>query len=139
VPGALRAQPRRHRLADPQRAEEVRLQRRAGFGLVELLDHAERHRPGVVDDDVEPAEVLDGGLDRCEHRSAIGDVGAQREHAVEVVDVARERRDAVAALERCLSEGATESAARAGDEPGSGHGGHVTRRTVSYRIAMFVP
>ena len=45
-------------LGDPQRAEQVRLDLRAGVLLADLLDHPEQAVAGVVDDDVEAAEVL---------------------------------------------------------------------------------
>ena len=52
-------------LGDPDGAEEVRLELGAELGLAELLDHPEVAVAGVVDDDVEPAEVVvrpaDGG------------------------------------------------------------------------------
>ncbi len=131
VPRALRAQLPRGRLRDPQRAEEVRLQRLARGGLVELLDHPERHRPGVVDDDVEgPADRFERG----EHGRAVGDVDPIGLHALGQV-AAGEARDAVAALQRGLGERAAEAAAGAGDEPGSGHGRarYKTNRLVSNR------
>ena len=58
VAAALLAQVRQRRLGDPQGAEQVGLQLVAGVGLAELLDHAEVAVAGVVDHDVEPAEVL---------------------------------------------------------------------------------
>ena len=57
-PAALLAQERQRGLGDPQRAEQVGLDLVAGLGLAELLDHAELAVAGVVDDDVEAAEVL---------------------------------------------------------------------------------
>ena len=121
-------------LRDPERAEEVRLQRLTRGRLVELLDHPERHRPGVVDDDVDRADRLEGG----EHGRAIGDIDPIGLHALGEL-AAGEPRDAVAARQRGLGERAAEAAAGAGDEPCSGMAAHDTRRTVSYQIAMLAP
>jgi hypothetical protein len=61
VAGSLGAQVRQHGLADPQRTEEVDLELGSRLRLGELLEHAHGHGAGIVDDDVEPAEVLDRG------------------------------------------------------------------------------
>ena len=61
-PGALRAQDRQRRLRHPECAEEVRLQLRPYLVLGQLLDHAEVTVTGVVDHDVERAEVVGGPL-----------------------------------------------------------------------------
>ena len=74
VAAALLAQERQRRLGDPQRAEEVRLELRAGLVLGDLLDHAELAVAGVVDDDVEPPEVLVRPRDRGEVSRPVGDV-----------------------------------------------------------------
>jgi hypothetical protein len=44
-------------------------------------DLAEQHHPGVVDDDVEPPELLRGALHRPDRLLAIGDVGLDGEAA----------------------------------------------------------
>ncbi len=119
-----------------QRAEEVDVERGAGLLLAELLDGAEPHRPGVVDDDVEPAEAGDRLLDRGEDGGAVGDVGGQRQHAVaavlvgepvELVGAAGQRGDAIAGGERGLGEGAAKAAAGAGDQPDAAGGGFGLR------------
>ena len=91
----------------------------------DLLDRAEEPVAGVVDDDVEPAELLVGLLDRGEVGVVILDVERHRQHAVAVLlgqrrerrGVARRRRDLVAALERRLGPDAAEALRAPGDEP----------------------
>jgi hypothetical protein len=64
VPAALGAQVQQRGLGHPQRTEQVGLQLGAGLGLGEFLDEAEVPVAGVVDHDVQPAEVvvrIDGG------------------------------------------------------------------------------
>ena len=118
VPAPLGTQDREGRLRDPEGPEEVRLDLRARLGLREFLDHAEEPVAGVVDDDVEPAELrvrLRHGLER---RRAIGDVERDRQDAVAVlggqlaerVDVARRRGDAVTSLEGGGSPDSSEAA-----------------------------
>ncbi len=75
-PRALLAQERQRRLGDPERAEEVGLHLVADVGLAELLDHAELAVAGVVDDDVEAAELLVRRADRGERAVPVGDVEA---------------------------------------------------------------
>ena len=58
MPGSLRTQVRQRGLHDPQRSEQIRLELRAGLSLGGLLDGGEQPEAGVVDDDVEPAEVF---------------------------------------------------------------------------------
>lgn len=131
------AQDRHDGLGNPQRAEEVEVQLRPGLGFGELLDHAHRQHSGVVDDDVEPAEVADRLGDGGEHRVAIGHVHPERQDLTGVGGRKRLQRgcgagrdrDAVAAHQRCFGEGVAEAPARAGDEPdaadGVGWGVHV--------------
>ena len=105
---ALRAQVRQRGLGDPQRAEHVRLDLVAGLLLGQLLDEAELAVAGVVDHDVEPAEVVVGLLDRGEVGVAVGDVERDRQQRVAVLrDQVVERRGVarggghlVAALQR---------------------------------------
>src|SRR3954471_8815901 len=82
VPGALGAQERQRRLGHPQHAEEVGLELGAGILLGDLLDHAELSVTGIVDDDVEPAEVLVRAANGGEVSPAVGDVKPQRQDAV---------------------------------------------------------
>jgi len=64
--------------------------------------------PGVVDDDIEPTELVVGPPDRLEIRGAVGDVEPKRQQAIaeprgqvgQRMGVARRGRDAVATLER---------------------------------------
>ena len=49
------------------------------IGLGVLLDRLEDHHAGVVDDDVEPAEAGDRGIDGGRDLGLGGDVAAQRE------------------------------------------------------------
>lgn len=95
--------------------------------LGELLDHAHRDVAGVVDDDVEPTEVLDGGCHGCLDRGPVGDVDREGEDTVVVTDVeAVERRragggdDSIAAVEGGCGEGAADATAGTRDEPGAG-------------------
>ncbi len=75
--------------------------------LGQLLDEAEVAVAGVVDDDVEPAEVVVGLLDGGEVGVAVGDVQLDRQQRVAVfLDEVGERRgvaggarDLVAAIE----------------------------------------
>ena len=99
---------RQRGLGDPQRAEDVRLDLVARLLLGQLLDEAELPVAGVVDDDVEPAEVVVRLLDRGEVGVAVGHVELDRQQRVavlldEVVErrgVARGGGDLVAALQR---------------------------------------
>ena len=85
VARALLAQERQRGLGHPERAEQVGLDLVAGVGLAELLDHAELPVAGVVDDDVEPAEVLVRLRDGGEVGRAVGDVERERQHRVAVL------------------------------------------------------
>ncbi len=107
VPAALGPQVRQRGLGDPQRAEHVGLDLVARFLLGQLLDEAEVAVAGVVDDDVEPPEVLVRLLDGGEVRVAVGDVELNRQQRVAVLlrqvvqcrGVARGGRDLVAAFQ----------------------------------------
>ena len=83
-------------------------------------------RAGVVDDDVEPAEVLDGGGDGGEDRRPVGHVEGQGQQPVGVPLVEVVPGDGpgggdhpVPAVERGVGEGAAQAAAGTGDEPGT--------------------
>ncbi len=58
MPAALRPQVRKRGLGHPERAEEVRLDLVARLVFGQLLDEAEVPVAGVVDHDVELAEVV---------------------------------------------------------------------------------
>ena len=77
-PAALGPQVRQRRLGDPQRPEDVRFDLVACLLLRQLLDEPEVPIAGVVDDDVEPPEVVVGLLDSGEIRLTIGHVELQR-------------------------------------------------------------
>ncbi len=104
---ALGPQVRQRGLGHPQRAEDVGLDLVACLLLGQLLDEAEVAVAGVVDDDVEPAEVVVRLLDRGEVRVAVGDVELDRQQRVAVLlgevvqggGVAGGGGDLVAALE----------------------------------------
>ena len=82
VAGALRAHDRQHRLRHPQRTEEVRLHLRPHLVFGGLLDHAEVAVAGIVDDHVEPVEVLRGRLHGVKAGVAVGDVEPDRQHDI---------------------------------------------------------
>ena len=84
VPAALGPQVRQRGLGDPQRAEHVRLDLVAGVGLGEFLDEAELPVARVVDDDVEPPEMVVRLLDGREVGLAVGDVQTDRQDRVAV-------------------------------------------------------
>ncbi len=89
-----------------------------------------RHRgadAGVVDQDVDPAELLDGGVDEVLAGGGIGDVGAHRDGLAtgafhqrlrlgQPVDPAGAERHVRAGLGERLREGDTESGRRAGHD-----------------------
>ncbi len=99
---------RQRGLGHPQRAEHVGLDLVARLLLGQLLDEAEVAVAGVVDDDVEPPEVIVRLLDRGEVGVAVGHVELDRQQRVAVLrgqiverrGVAGGGRDLVAALER---------------------------------------
>ncbi len=47
-----------------------------------VLDRAEQHLAGVVDDDVEAAQLVDGAVDRGDRLLLVGDVGLDRQRGV---------------------------------------------------------
>ena len=67
---ALLAHHRPRRVGDPERAEHVHLVDEVPVGLGHLGEGDVAEDAGVVDDDVDPAEGVDGGLD---DRGALGD------------------------------------------------------------------
>ena len=100
-------------------------------------DRAEQHHPGVVDHDVESAELLRGALDGRDRLLAIGDVGLDREAAdlrgqrVEPVLAPRGDGDGRALLGERARRRLADPAARAGDERDRvlqclGHGARCT-------------
>ena len=49
-----------------------------------VLDRPQQHLAGVVDEDVEAAELVDGALDRGDRLLLVGDVGLDRQRGVTV-------------------------------------------------------
>src|SRR5690606_20278476 len=99
-----------------------------------LLDGGEEAVPGVVHDDVDPAEAVGGGGDGLRHLRLVGEVDGQgeqarrvgaREGAEETLGRAGGRRDVLAAVEELADELEAEAARGAGDEPGGGTVGGV--------------
>ncbi|GAA2784821.1 hypothetical protein GCM10020219_065420 [Nonomuraea dietziae] len=82
MPRALLAQVGQRGLDHPHRAEQVGLQLVAQVLLGQLLDRAHLGVAGVVDDDVEAAEVFLGPLDALKDGGLVGDVQLQRKHRV---------------------------------------------------------
>jgi hypothetical protein len=119
VTAPLPPQVRQDRLRHPQRAEEVRLQLRAGLRLGELLHHAQRHEPRVVDHHVQAAEVRDRAVDGRVHGVPVGDVQREREQPLlgDRLDRPGHRDHPIARRERRVGERPAEPPARAGDEP----------------------
>lgn len=118
----------------------------AGSLLLDLFQGADETGPGIVDDDVEPAEGPSGRLDGRRDRGSIADV--EHDPANRSGELGQEichrpgaphRADDAIAVGQCgVGESATEPAAGAGDEPDSGRGRGrlhrallVTRRVVS--------
>ena len=98
----------------------------AGLVLAELLDGAEPHRPGVVDDDIEPTEVRDGLFDGGEHRGAVGHIRGDAQRVVtQQRRRARDRHDTVSRGECRLREGTAEPSAGARDQPYAWCSGHA--------------
>jgi hypothetical protein len=88
-----------------------------------LLDGAHLRAAGVVDQDVDPSEALNGGGDRRLALAGVGhvqgeesDVAASLEVAQRVC-VSRRGRDTVAALQRGVHQLAPEPTRRPGDQP----------------------
>ena len=122
---ALFAQVRQRGLSDPQRSEYVRLDLVAGVLLGELLDEAELAVAGVVDDDVQPSEMVVRLLDRGEVRRAVGDIQLDRQDRVAVGvhqigqrrGIARRGRDLVAPLQCSDGPFPSEAPRGTGDKP----------------------
>jgi hypothetical protein len=95
----------------------------------DLFDGAEEAVAGVVDDDVELAEVLVGTLDGGEHLVAVGDVELEGEHGVAVlfdqiyqcVGVAGGRGDLISAFQGGQYELPAEALGCSSDEPDLAH------------------
>ena len=109
--------------------EELRLEQCADIGVVTFLDGRAVAVAGVVDQNVDTAELLFGLTDRVSDLCGVSDVEGECEDAVCVVngevgdlpDVAGGDDCVVACGNDGLGQGAAESGRASGDEPG----GHV--------------
>lgn len=116
--------------------------------LVQLFGCADESVAGVVDDDVQPAERIDGSIDDPQDLAALADVQVQdtqggwillREIGQCVV-AADGADDLVASFQRCFGEGAPQAATCAGHEPHTrgrwgGHGSPCSRSGETLRLA----
>ena len=113
------------RLRHPQGAEQVGLDLGPGLLLGDLLDGAEQAVAGVVDNDIETAEVVVGVPDGGVHRRLVGHVEGDGEHVVAVgvdeildrVGVAGGGGHPVTPGQGRLGPDVAEALRRAGDEP----------------------
>ena len=102
---------------DADRADQVGLDDPPDLFVGRLLDGREQGVARVVDDDVDLAEVGEGGIEHGAGRVGIGHVEPPHPQAIargggEVVERLRApqgRRDAVTALEQLLGQQATET------------------------------
>lgn len=139
--GAGRTQVRQRRAQHVPSSDDLHVEHEAHVGVGGLLDGAEESVAGVVDDDVEAAEAVDGLGDGLLDRGRVDEVDLERQQAgrvgaVEGGEQALGRpgrgRDAVAAPQQGGDEGEAEAARGAGDEPGGGtvggvgHGGFLS-------------
>jgi hypothetical protein len=90
--GALLAHHRQDGASDIHRAEQQRLELIADLFRAELLEEAGEEIPRVVDQDVDPAELSDGGLDCSLGVLRAGDVELDCQQAVVVADRRRDLR-----------------------------------------------
>ena len=129
MPGALLAEHRERGLGDVDDAKEVGVDLSAEILERDVLDRREVGVPGVVDDDVDPSEVLDAGGDRRLRRGGIGDIEGERQDPVavggdQVVErsrVASGGDQPIAAVEHGLGDRAAEATAGAGEKEHAGH------------------
>lgn len=70
---ALGAQVGQYRLRHPQRTEHVRIELSAHVVFSKLLNKTENTEAGVVDDDIQPPEVLVRFPHRCGYGSFVGE------------------------------------------------------------------
>jgi hypothetical protein len=106
-------------------SEEVGLEGRAVFGIRRFLDGSNQAAAGVVDEDIDAAELGDRLLDEAGEGVLLGNVEGQDAQGVgdagsEIVEgrgIAGCGNDEVALGEGDLSEGATETGRRTRDEP----------------------
>lgn len=104
-----------HRLRDPQRPEKVRFELGAHIIFRQFLDHAEVAIPGVIDNDIELAEVVSGSLYRVKGSAAVGDIELERQDSVAVPLDERVQGPQVAS--RCSNRAPRSRAASAHSRP----------------------
>jgi hypothetical protein len=124
VSRALRAHDGQDRAGDVHGADEADRELALDLLRRQLLEEARLEAGGVVDEHVDAAEAVDGGLHRRLGVGAVGDVELDDEQIVRradglrhVVGVAAGGDDRVARGERRLRDVDAQAAAGAGDEP----------------------
>jgi hypothetical protein len=124
VPAALLAHDRQDRAGDVQGSEEIGLHLRPELRVADLLEIAGIEVAGIVHEDVDAAEAIDGGLGggRCGVR--IGDVQRDGQEVVMLPDrlqhpvrVASGRDDEMPRRQCLLGDIDAQTPARASDEP----------------------
>jgi hypothetical protein len=85
VSATLGTQTRQSGLSDPQRTEKAGVDLPAGLFIGDFLNSTEKAVAGVVDDHVDPAEVIEGPRDRDSVRLRVGDVQRHRQHRVTIL------------------------------------------------------
>ena len=126
---ALLPQQRQGGLNDPKRTKVVCVKLRADIRLARFLNRPDQRVAGIVDDNVQPAKVRVGLLNRLLHLISIRHVERQWEYGVaealcEIGNIrhfAGGRCNFVAALKRGFGPNASEAARRAGDKPNFAH------------------
>ncbi|GGQ19825.1 hypothetical protein GCM10010140_57740 [Streptosporangium pseudovulgare] len=136
VIGEMSWTPALHRAGHVDEGEDVQVEQRAGLGVADLLQRAEQATACVVDQHVDPAEPVDGGLDGGRDGRAVGDVEGDGEHVAgfgEIVGnagrVADRDDDVVVLGEGGAGDLGAEPAGCSSDEPG-GHDGVLRFRSV---------
>ena len=155
VAAALLAHDRQRRVRAVQEAEQVHLDHPAPLARVGADHGPEQHHAGVVDEHVEPAQLLLGARDERVRLCLVGDVGLDRERAPAVAvrsawraasmrserraasDTAAPARASVSAVASPMPDEAPVIAATRPERSGLVHsillarGGSVSRRPVS--------
>ena len=72
--------------------------------------------PGVVEEDVDPAELGDRGLDERDRAGLVGDVDLERDVGLDALDPARATGDANSGLAQLSHRRSTDPGGRAGDD-----------------------
>ena len=125
VSAALFPQQRQSRSENSDHAEVVRVEDVADLLIACFLYRREQARTGIVDKDVQPAEVRVGLMNCLLYLRGVGDVEGKGQHSVAktfreigyVCQFAGGRCNPVAALKSSFGPDAAEAARGAGDEP----------------------